>query len=338
MADISNIIENRNLPILYIIVPCYNEEECIENTAVELKNKLLELITNTIISDNSRILFVNDGSTDRTLELLNKIADNDCTYDIVSFAGNSGHQNAVYAGMMIAKDYADAVISVDADLQQDINAMSSFIDKYKAGCEIVYGIRNDRNSDGIFKKTTALLYYNLMKALGCNLKTNHADYRLMSKRAIEALEQFKENNLFLRGLIPSMGLTSDTVYFDVKERSAGNSKYTLKKMINLALNGITSFSVKPLHIIALLGCFVVIFGIVLSIVSLIEWSLGKNVPGYTTLLMVVLIMSGVILTSLGIIGEYIGKMYLEVKNRPLFIIDYIRHRESSSFEDDNLQK
>ena len=319
--------ENRTTPILYIVVPCYNEEEIIRDSAKTFREKITQLVSDNVISDRSRVMFVNDGSRDNTLSILTDIVRADDIFSLVSLAGNCGHQNAIFAGMMTAKE-ADIVITIDADLQQDIDALGDFIECYKKGAEVVYGIRNDRNSDGGFKKITALMYYKLMNMMGSRVIKNHADYRLVSRKVLDALAQYNESNLFLRGLIPTMGFPSDTVFFDVKERTAGNSKYTLSKMLKLATDGITSFTVRPLHMISGLGIIVVLLSIILSIVSLIEWTQGKNVPGYTTLILVTLALSGVILLSLGVIGEYLGKVYMETKNRPRYIIDCVLHKDS----------
>ena len=325
MVDVSMISEDRECPVLYLVVPCYNEEECIDYSSKTLKNKINRLIENKVISSASKIMFVNDGSKDNTLRMLYDIAHEDNIFSVVSLSGNSGHQNAILAGMTVAREYADIVITIDADLQQDIEALDDFIKCYKNGCEVVYGVRNDRSSDGFMKKTTALMYYKLMHLFGSDVITNHADYRLMSKKALYALSEYQEGNLFLRGLIPSMKFPSDIVYFDVKEREFGSSKYTVSKMLHLALDGITSFSVKPIRLISGFGCGVVLFSVIMLLVSLVEWIQGKNVPGYTTIMTVMLIMFGVVLISLGIIGEYIGKIYLEAKKRPHYIIDSIVH-------------
>lgn len=324
-------MENRECPVLYLVVPCYNEEEVIMKTQEVLKDKINRLIHENVIAKNSKIMFVNDGSKDNTLNLLYDIAKEDSIFAVVSLMGNYGHQSAILSGMMSAKK-ADIVVTIDADLQQDIEALDQFIDCYKKGAEVVYGVRNNRSSDGGFKKLTALMYYKLMNLLGSKVIKNHADYRLVSRKVLDALAQYKETNLFLRGLIPTMGFESDIVYFDVKEREAGKSKYTLSKMLNLAIDGITSFTVRPLHMIVGVGCAVVIFSIVIAVISIVEWSMGKNVPGYTTLILVTLIMAGVTLTSLGIIGEYIGKIYMETKARPKYIIDTIILKDSDDNE------
>lgn len=334
VADVSTIIENRECPILYLVVPCYNEEECIDYSAKTIKDKLNRLIKDNVISKASKAMFVNDGSKDNTLHMLHDIAHSDNIFSVISLSGNSGHQNAILAGMNVAKEYADIVVTIDADLQQDIEALDEFIKCYKNGCEVVYGVRNDRNSDGFMKKTTALMYYKLLHILGSDVITNHADYRLMSKKALYALSEYEEGNLFLRGLIPSMNFSSDIVYFDVKEREFGSSKYTVAKMLHLALDGITSFSTKPIRFISGLGCIVVAFSMIMLIVSIVEWIQGKNVPGYTTIMTVMLILFGFVLLSLGIIGEYIGKIYVESKKRPHFIIDSIVHNCNTEGSED----
>lgn len=307
--------------VLYLVVPCYNEEEIIERTIEKLTDKIERLASEGKISTKSKIMFVNDGSQDKTLELLHRAAKKDGRISVVGFAANYGHQSAILAGMMCAVKYADMVITIDADLQQDIEALDEFIACYKKGCEVVYGIRKDRGTDSFFKKTTALLYYKLLHALGCKIMTNHADYRLMSKKALAALKEYKEVNLFLRGLVPTMGFPSDVVYFDVKEREAGTSKYTLKKMFTLAIDGVTSLSIKPLRMITVLGLMACLFGVIMMIFVFLDWLSGNTVAGYATTLMTLLIMEGVILLSLGIIGEYIGKIYMESKARPRYIID-----------------
>lgn len=311
----------RETPVLYLVVPCYNEEEVVEKSAQIMGGKLKRLKQEGKIAAASKIMFVNDGSRDNTLHLLHQIADRDAMFSVVSLSGNYGHQSAILAGMMMARKYADAVITIDADLQQDIEALDKFLACYMAGSDVVYGVRNDRHSDGIFKKGTATAYYKLMHLLGSRVIANHADYRLMSKKALDALSEYKETNLFLRGLIPTMGFPSDVVYFDVKAREAGHSKYTLSKMMTLALDGITSMSIRPLRMIAVLGfIFFLFFGIV-GITVIVDWVQGNNVPGYTTTLLVSLLTGGATLVSLGIIGEYIGKIYMETKHRPRYIID-----------------
>ena len=313
--------KKREIPVLYLVVPCYNEEEVVEKTASVMGEKMSRLEREEKIAKGSKVMFVNDGSKDKTLQLLHGVATKDRRFSVVSLAGNYGHQSAILAGMMTARKYADVVVTIDADLQQDIEALDKFLNSYMAGSEVVYGVRNDRHSDGVFKKGSATLYYNLMHLLGSKVITNHADYRLMSKKALEALAEYKETNLFLRGLIPTMGFPSDVVYFDVKAREAGHSKYTLSKMMTLAMDGITSMSTRPLRMISALGFIVFIFSFVMSIISLADWVQGKNVPGYTTTMIVSLLIGGITLLSLGIIGEYIGKIYKEVKRRPRYLIE-----------------
>lgn len=317
----------REIPVLYLVVPCYNEEEVVGKTAAVMREKMERLERENKIRIGSRVMFVNDGSKDDTLRLLHGIA-RDSRFSVVSLAGNYGHQSAILAGMMTARKYADVVVTIDADLQQDIEALDLFLEKYMAGCEVVYGVRNDRHSDGVFKKATATAYYNLMHLLGSRVITNHADYRLLSKKALDALAEYQETNLFLRGLIPTMGFSSDVVYFDVKAREAGHSKYTLSKMLTLAMDGITSMSVRPLRLIGGLGFLVFLFSMVMCVISLVDWAMGNNVPGYTTTLIVSLLIGGITLLSLGIIGEYIGKIYMETKHRPRYIIDTVVWRET----------
>lgn len=318
----------RKIPVLYLVVPCYNEEEVVEKSAQVMSDKLQRLVSEGKVKGSSKVMFVNDGSRDNTLRLLHQIAAKDTVFSVISFAGNYGHQSAILAGMMMARKYADVVVTIDADLQQDIEALDNFLSSYMNGSEIVYGVRNDRHSDGFFKKSTATAYYKLMHLLGSNVITNHADYRLMSKKALDALSEYQETNLFLRGLIPTMGFASDVVYFDVKEREAGQSKYTLSKMLTLAMDGITSMSVRPLRLIAGIGFIVCLFSIIMCIFSLVDWARGNTVPGYTTSILVSLMMGGITLFSLGIIGEYIGKIYMETKKRPRYIIDTFVWKES----------
>lgn len=322
----------REIPILYLVVPCYNEEEVVEKSAQVMGEKIRRLEKEGRIAGNSKIMFVNDGSRDNTLRLLHEIAAEDAMFSVVSLAGNYGHQSAILAGMMMARKYADVVITIDADLQQDIEALDKFLASYMAGSEVVYGVRNDRHSDGTFKKGTATLYYKLMHLLGSKVIANHADYRLMSKKALDALAEYKETNLFLRGLIPTMGFPSDVVYFDVKAREAGHSKYTLSKMMTLALDGITSMSIRPLRMIAVLGFIFFLFFGVVGVTVVVDWIQGNNVPGYTTSVLVSLLTGGVTLVSLGIIGEYVGKIYMETKHRPRYIIDTFVWKEDNAEE------
>ena len=313
--------ERKEKGTLYLVVPCYNEEEVIESSIEKLLDKLSRLVDQGKVTADSKIMFVNDGSKDNTLFLLHAAAKRENRISVLSFSTNFGHQSAILAGMLYSAKYASMVVTIDADLQQDIEALDQFIACYDRGCEIVYGVRNDRHSDSVFKKATASCYYRFLHWLGCSIITNHADYRLMSKRAIQILSQYQEVNLFLRGLVPTLGLPSDVVYFDVKKREAGTSKYTVKKMIHLATNGITSLSVRPLQIITIFSLLTCVFGVGMAIYCLIDWINGNTVPGYTTTLMVTLIMNGMTLLSLGIIGEYLGKLYMEAKKRPRYIVE-----------------
>lgn len=316
------------------MVPCYNEEEVIEKSASVIKDKMMRLINAGHITHESKALFVNDGSTDNTLRMLHDLSKRDPFCGVLSFAGNYGHQSAILAGMMEARHYADAVVTIDADLQQDIEALDDFLAAYMTGCDVVYGVRNDRKTDGFLKRATATMYYKLMHMLGSSAITNSADYRLMSVKALDALSEYDESSLFLRGLIPTMGFASDVVYFDVKAREAGQSKYTVKKMMRLAIDGITSCSIRPLRIIGALGFLTVLATLVMIVISLIDWINGRNVPGYTTMVIVMLALGGVILLSLGVIGEYVGKSYMEAKHRPRYIIDSVVLRECRKREED----
>ena len=321
---------NNNRPnTLYLVVPCYNEEEALPHSAQVMREKLSRLMQEGKVSPESKILLVNDGSRDKTWQLIHSLCDSDPAFAGLSFSRNYGHQSAILAGMMAARQHADIAVTIDADLQQDIEALDQFLEKYQAGCEIVYGIRNDRNTDGFFKKLTANGFYGLMHLLGCNVMSNHADYRLLSKKALDALSEYKEVNLFLRGLIPTMGFPSDVVYFDVKEREAGTSKYTLRKMLTLATDGITSMSTRPIQLISMLGFVVSVFSVIMIIYCIAEWTMGRNVPGYTTTLVVSLLMGGLTIFSLGIVGEYVGKIYLEAKARPRYIVESFIWKEGN---------
>ena len=310
-------------PVLYLVLPCYNESETLDYSIDKVRNKLARLVNEGKVSSSSKALFVNDGSKDDTLKQLHEAAAKDSRLAVVSLSSNRGHQNAIMAGMMVAKEYCDITVTIDADLQQDIEALDEFIEKFQNGADVVYGIRNDRKTDGFMKKLTASMYYKLMHGLGANVMTNHADYRLMSKKALDMLSQYDESNLFLRGLIPSMGFNSDVVYFDVKEREFGKSKYTVKKMFTLAFDGITSMSTRPLHLISVLGFMVFVLSIAIGIFTLVEFFKGNNIPGYTTSIFVSLLIGGVTLLSLGVMGEYVGKVYMETKHRPRYVIDSV---------------
>ena len=306
--------------ILYVVIPCYNEEEVLEETTKQLKVKITNLIKENKISDKSRVMYVNDGSKDKTWELIKKISKKEKYFTGISLSRNRGHQNALLGGLMTAKNYADVVISMDADLQDDINAIDEMLDKYYDGCDVVYGVRSARKKDTFFKRVTAEGFYKFMKTLGVDCVYNHADYRLTSKRVLEHLENYKEVNLFLRGMFPLIGYKSDIVYYERNERFAGESKYPLKKMLNFAWDGITSFSVKPLRFITTLGFIVLFISIVIMIYSLIRKITGNTVDGWTFLSISIWFIGGLQMISIGIIGEYIGKIYSETKQRPRFII------------------
>ena len=304
---------------LYVVVPCYNEEEVLEETTKRLKEKLTNLINQKKISKNSKVMYVNDGSKDKTWELIKKIS-KDTMFPGISLSRNRGHQNALLAGLMTAKEKADIIISMDADLQDDINAIDEMIKKYEEGNEIVYGVRSSRKKDSWFKKTTAEAFYKFMKIMGVDIIFNHADYRLASKKVLNELEKFEEVNLFLRGIFPLIGYKYDIVYYERNERFAGESKYPLKKMLNFAWDGITSFSVKPIRFVLTLGIIIFTISIVMIIYSLLSKLLGNAVDGWTFLSCSIWFVSGIQMLSLGIIGEYIGKSYNEVKKRPRYII------------------
>ncbi len=305
---------------LYIVVPCYNEEAVLPETAKRLRAKLEALIAVGQASSQSRVMLVNDGSKDGTWPTITALHKDCPLFTGVDLTRNRGHQNALLAGLMIAKDKADLVISMDADLQDDIGAVDEMVEKYHAGCDIVYGVRSSRKKDTFFKRFTAEGFYRLMNALGSNVVFNHADYRLMSKAALEGLTQFKEVNLFLRGLVPMIGYTTATVEYERGERFAGESKYPLKKMLAFALEGITSLSTKPLRLITALGFLIFLVSAVMLTTFIVQWSMGMTVVGWASVICSVWAIGGLILLSLGVIGEYIGKIYLETKHRPPYLI------------------
>lgn len=313
---------------LYLVIPCYNEQEVLPETAGRLKEKLQSLIEKEKIAVGSRIVFVNDGSGDRTWEIIKGLHDADPIYSGINLSRNRGHQNALLAGLMTVKDHADLVISMDADLQDDVNAIDEMIDKYLDGTDIVYGVRSSRTKDTFFKKATAEGFYKLMNAMGANTVFNHADYRLMSRRALNGLAEFGEVNLFLRGIVPMIGYSWDVVYYERGERFAGESKYPLGKMVSFAVEGITSLSTKPLRMITGLGFFIFLVSIGMLIYSLIRHFMGATIVGWTTLMVSVWAIGGLILLSLGVVGEYIGKIYLETKMRPRFLIEQFLHEDA----------
>lgn len=308
--------------ILYVVVPCYNEEEVLQETTKELKAKLEKLIKDKVISEKSKVMYVNDGSKDKTWELIKTIKNKEKLFTGISLSRNRGHQNALLAGLMTAKEYADIIISMDADLQDDINAIDEMIKKYYEGNEIVYGVRSARKKDTFFKRFTAESFYKVMNKLGVEVVFNHADYRLTSKKVLNDLENFEEVNLFLRGMFPLIGYKSDVVYYERNERFAGESKYPLKKMINFAVDGITSFSVKPIRLILNVGIIIFIISIIMIIYALINKIIGNTVSGWTFIVCSIWLIAGVQILSLGVIGEYIGKIYNETKRRPKYIIEH----------------
>ena len=307
--------------VLYIVVPCYNEEAVLPETQKELGNKLETMITAGAVSEKSRIIFVDDGSKDKTWELIEKYHSENPRIGGVKLAHNRGHQFAVLAGLMTVKDLCDMAITMDADLQDDIDVVDKFVEKYKEGCEVVYGVRNSRATDTFFKKTTAEGFYKIMQAMGVDIVFNHADYRLMSKTVLDALSEYKEVNLFLRGIVPLIGYKSDTVEYARKERFAGESKYPLKKMLSFAVEGITSLSVKPIRFITTIGIIVFLVSLIMLIYFLITWAVGHTVQGWASTITSIWAIGGLQLLAIGIIGEYIGKIYLETKARPKFIIE-----------------
>lgn len=305
---------------LYLIIPCYNEEEVIHETAKRLLEKITNMINNDVVLDNSRIVFVNDGSKDNTWNIIKDLYSNNKYFGGINLSRNRGHQNALLAGLMSVKNEADMVISLDADLQDDIDVIDKFVEKYYEGNDIVYGVRSSRETDTVFKRTTALAFYKLMSGLGVDMVYNHADYRLMSKRALNGLGQFGEVNLFLRGMVPLVGYNYSIVEYERHERFAGESKYPLKKMLAFALDGITSLSIKPIRLITTFGFLIFIMSLVVLAYSIIVKLTGQTVSGWTSLSASIWMIGGIQLLSLGIIGEYIGKIYNETKRRPRFII------------------
>lgn len=308
-------------PILYIVIPCYNEQEVLPVTAPMFLQKINDLYIDGKISEHSRILFVNDGSKDNTWDIITQLSQIDENYCGISLSRNRGHQNALLAGLMEAKGKCDISISVDCDGQDDIDAIDKMVDEYLSGSEIVYGVRSDRKTDTAFKRGTAQFFYKMMRSMGVDMVYNHADYRLMSKRAIESLSQFKEVNLFLRGLVPMVGFKYSCVEYSRKERLAGKSKYPLKKMLSFAIDGITSLSVKPIRLITALGFIVSALSIIGIIWSVVSAFMNITVAGWASTVSIICFLGGAQLLSLGVIGEYIGKIYLEVKGRPRYIID-----------------
>lgn len=314
---------------LALVVPCYNEEAVLEISAKELKSVLSDLIQKQKISSDSFILFVNDGSKDRTWELIEKEHRESEMVFGLKLAGNVGHQFALTAGLLTAKDICDIAVSIDADLQDDTSVIEEMVDKYHAGSDIVYGVRNDRKSDSWFKRTTAQGFYKIMALMGVKTVYNHADFRLMSKRALEHFSKFEENNLYLRGMVPLIGYRTDCVYYERKERVAGESKYPFSKMLALAWNGITSFSVKPISLVTGLGFLIMLLSVLAAIYAFVSYFCGTVEPGWTSLLLSVWFLGGLQLCAIGLIGQYIGKIYIEVKHRPRYNIETLLSHEIS---------
>ena len=305
---------------LYLVIPCYNEEEVLPETSKRLREKYTALMSAGKIDADSKIVFVNDGSKDRTWEMICDLHKADPVFRGICLSRNKGHQNALMAGLMTVKGECDAAISMDADLQDDINAIDEMVDRYLEGYEVVYGVRSSRKKDTFFKRTTAQGFYKVMRAMGVETVYNHADYRLMSRRALEALSEFDEVNLFLRGIVPLVGFKSTEVTYERGERFAGESKYPLKKMLAFATEGITSMSIKPIRLITTLGFLVFLFSIGVLIYSIIRKFTGYTVPGWAFLAVSIWALGGIQLLAIGVIGEYIGKIYLETKHRPKFIV------------------
>ena len=311
-------------PVLYLVVPCYNEQEVLSDTAEKLAHKLTQLIDAGKISERSRIAFVNDGSSDSTWEIIRAYTERSALFSGINLAHNEGHQNALLAGLMTVLPYADVTISMDADLQDDINAVDAMLEKYAAGVNIVYGVRANRSSDTFFKRFTAESFYRAMRALGANIVFNHADFRLMDRRALTALAEYPEVNLFLRGIVPMIGLTHGVVYYARKERLAGVSKYPWRRMTSFAWEGVTSLSARPIRLIAQMGMFISFISGLMLIWSIVRHFIGETIVGWTSLVVSLWFLGGLIMLSVGVIGEYVAKIYLEVKRRPRYLVqDFI---------------
>ena len=308
---------------LYIVVPCYNEEAVLPETSKRMLELMEKMNNDGLINSKSKIIFVDDGSKDKTWDIIDRLTHEHEQIGGVKLACNAGHQNALFGGMMTVKDDCDCIISIDADLQDDIYVIPDMVKKFNEGCDVVYGVRNKRDTDTFFKRSTALGFYKLMQAMGVKMVYNHADYRLMSRRAVDALAEFPERNLFLRGMVPLTGFKSDCVYYDRNERFAGESKYPLKKMLSFAVDGITSFSVSPIRMISTLGFVVCIFSVIMAIYAIYEKIVGNTDAGWASLMLSIWFIGGVQLLSIGLIGEYIGKIYKEVKRRPRYIVEEI---------------
>lgn len=332
MDGIVSIVKEKDMEekrkIIWLVIPCYNEKEVLPETAKQLKDIMWSLVARGKISRDSRIAMVNDGSKDTTWNIISQLHEEDEFFVGISLAHNRGHQNALFAGLMTAVQYADAVISLDADLQDDVGAIEAFIDKFLEGKDIVYGVRSTRHTDTWFKRGTAHAFYRMMRFMGADTLEDHADYRLMSKRAIEALAEYKEVNLFLRGIVPMIGFETDVVYYERHERFAGESKYPLKKMLSFAVEGITSFSVKPIRLITGLGFLLFTVSIAMLIYFFVAWLIGHTVAGWATIVISIWGIGGLELLAIGVIGEYIGKIYMEAKQRPRYQIESVLYRNT----------
>lgn len=308
------------IPSLYIVIPCYNEQEVLPVTAPEFAEQVKKMQEEGLISENSKILFVDDGSKDNTWQIIKELSESNNVFCGIKQSRNRGHQNAVLAGLMESKDKCDITISIDCDGQDDISAMESMVEEYLKGCEVVYGVRSSRKTDTFFKRFTAESFYKFLSFMGAEVVYNHADYRLISSRVLQEFADFKEVNLFLRGMVPLVGFKSGTVYYERHERIAGESHYPLKKMLALAFDGITSLSVKPLRMITMMGAGISILSVISIIWVIISYFAGRTVAGWSSIVCIMCFLSGVQLVALGVIGEYIGKIYMEVKHRPRYII------------------
>ena len=319
---------NKNSPArVYVVIPCYNEEEALPITAKTLDKFFDSMVKDGLFAPESRMLLVDDGSRDKTWRVIEKLVNASERFEGLKLAHNAGHQNALWAGMTIAAENADAVISIDADLQDDVNAMRGFMKEFYGGADIVYGVRSKRDTDTLFKRMTAEMFYKGMAKMGVETVFNHADYRLISKRALKELLNYPEVNLFLRGMVPTLGYKTEKVYYERSERTAGESKYPLKKMLAFAFQGVTSFSVKPIRMISLLGVIFALAAVGIGIYALISLIAGRAVPGWTSTMLSIWLIGGVQLIALGLIGEYIGKIYTEVKRRPRFIVEeHLTHK------------
>ena len=324
--------------ILYLVIPCYNEEAVLHETAKQLLAKMNSMFDRGMISRESKIMFVNDGSRDRTWEIIKELHESNPIYSGVKLSRNKGHQNALLAGLMTAKEKADMAISLDADLQDDVDVIDQMVEKYYEGNDVVYGVRSARDTDTFFKKFTAEGFYKIMQAMGVEIVFNHADYRLMSRRALEGLSEFREVNLFLRGIVPLIGYKSDIVTYERHERFAGESKYPLKKMLAFATDGITSFSIKPIRMITTCGFLIFAISILMLLYFLVVHFMGRTVHGWTSTIVSIWAIGGLQLLAIGIVGEYIGKIYLETKARPKYIIETVLDKSVGEFYEQLFEK